>query len=210
MWHQFVFGIMGAIYDITDHMEQESPVIVAMLQGAESRRAGLTLVEVIVGLFLFSLTSLGLTASLIQSLKVSDQVLSRSTAHSIALGYSEQLMAYSYNELRDALSLGTGFTLVATSLGDSTVSTVEQTFVFGQQQQQLIVMDIDRESQEPIRSMPTRLTINATSLNSGGTPLSALEITIDYSYLRSGVSESNDAAWGTGSVKAVKSLVDIY
>ncbi|WPJ98166.1 prepilin-type N-terminal cleavage/methylation domain-containing protein [Coraliomargarita algicola] len=173
-------------------------------------RAGFTLVEVMVGLFLFSVMSLGLAASMIQSLKISDHVLSRSTAHSIALGYAEQIMAHSYYELKEDLSLGTEFKLVAASLGTSGSGAEEQSFKFGVEREQIIVMDIDRESREATRVMPMRFTINGTSLSSGSAPLSALEIVIDYSYLKSGGDESDDGSWANDSVRVVKSLVDIY
>jgi prepilin-type N-terminal cleavage/methylation domain-containing protein len=171
---------------------------------------GFTLVEVLIALVVFSVMSLGLTASLIQSLKISDQVLSRSTAHSVALGYAEQLMAHSYTELKEALALNTEFTLVSTSLGSSSEDVVEQTFTFGVEQEQLITLDIDRETQEATQTMPMRFTINALNLNTGSQALSALEITINYSYRRAGFSPSDDIAWRDDTVRVVKSIVDIY
>jgi prepilin-type N-terminal cleavage/methylation domain-containing protein len=171
---------------------------------------GFTLVEVMIGLILFSIMSLGLTASLIQSLKISDQVLSRSTANSVALGYAEQLMANSYTDLKEALLLGTEFSLVSASLGDSSGSAVEEVFSFGVEKEQSIVMDIDRESGAVTRTMPMRFTIEALNLNTGADALSALEITINYSYIRSALSQSADATWSTGTINIVKSLVDIY
>jgi prepilin-type N-terminal cleavage/methylation domain-containing protein len=182
----------------------------AVSHSIASSPLGFTLVEVMIGLVLFSIMSLGLTASLIQSLKISDQVLSRSTANSVALGYAEQLMANSYTDLKEALLLGTEFTLVTASLGDSSGSAVEEAFSFGVEKEQSIVMDIDRETDAVTRTMPMRFTIEALNLNTGADALSALEITINYSYIRSALSQSADATWSTGTVHIVKSLVDIY
>lgn len=173
-----------------------------------SMRSGFTLVETMIALFLFSMMALGLTAALIMSLKTSDRVVCRSTAHSIALGYAEQIMANSYKYLKESLSLGSAFTLYSTSLGATEAS--QESFTFGVEHEQLIVLDIDRETGEATRSMPMRFTIDATSLNSGADPVSALEISINYSYMMTAGNASDESSWKDGSVHIVKSLVDIY
>ena len=180
-------------------------------QSAKPREpTGFSLVEVIVALAVFSMMSLGFTASLIRSLKLSDLVLSRSSAHSIALGYSEQIMAHSYDEMSQALGGDGRFTLYSTSLGSSNVAAIADVFTFGVESEKLIILDIDRQSQLATRTMPIRFTFNAQSLYVGADSHRALEISINYRYLPSGADKSNDDVWKEETVHLVKSLVDIY
>ncbi|CAA6677119.1 MULTISPECIES: prepilin-type N-terminal cleavage/methylation domain-containing protein [unclassified Lentimonas] len=172
--------------------------------------SGFTLVEVMFAVVVFSMMSLGLTAALIQSLKISDSVISKSTAHSIALGYAEQIMAYSYDTLNEALEDSDTFSLYSTSLGDSNVVTIEDSFAFGVENESLIVMDVDRDSLAATKTMPMRFTIDAESLNSGSNALRALEVTINYSYSPTAADHSSEAAWLSGQICIVKSLVNIY
>jgi prepilin-type N-terminal cleavage/methylation domain-containing protein len=175
-----------------------------------SVRSGFTLVETIFAIVIFSMMSLGLTSSLIQSLKMSDRVVCKSTAHNIALGYAEQIMAYSYDELKEALLLSEPFTLYSTSLGGSNVVAVEDLFTFGVENEKLIIMDINRDTQAATKTMPMRFTMDAVNLNTGSDPMRALQITINYSYLNTSADADKESSWQHGVVHVVKSLVDIY
>lgn len=176
------------------------------------KRCAFSLVEVMVALFVFSLLALGVTAGVIQSLRLSDKSISRAMAHSIAVGYAEQIMATDYFPLLSNLTNGTPFVLYSIPLNSTGLeSETEDIFTFGVEREKTIVMDVEVDNPTVAsKNMQMKFTFTATNLNQGSKPYEALEVKISYAYLPSASRSSDESAWLKDEVHMVKSSVLVY
>ena len=151
-----------------------------------NRQGGFSLVEVLVASFIVTITFLGLTSALLMALRNSDVSTNRATAHDIAVGYAEQLMAFRYDDLRVALKENSEITFRTSSLNPELLESggTEESVVFGEPFRKKVVTRLSSNPEgESVTEMPMKFVITAKDLNTGSDPYRALEIKIDYSYL---------------------------
>lgn len=177
-----------------------------------NNRHGFSLVEVIISMFVLTAVSGGIIAGMIKAIEFSDESINRTTAHSIAVGYGEQLMATEYETLLEAHQKRTELTLVSIPLLEiESNADIETPFKFRKRFYQDIVMHIDPDDPTQARKvMPMRFTIWAYDLNQGNDPVYALTLKIDYEFLHSGKSKANKNNWIKDQVHLVKSSSNIY
>ncbi|MGB0373211.1 MAG: type IV pilus modification PilV family protein [Opitutales bacterium] len=95
------------------------------------KRAGFSLVEIIVALTIFAFVSIGIAHGVIQLKTTSRSLTFEQTVDETVQGYISQLKAMDYNELATAISTGTGATLqiennlTLLSLADPNITRVE-------------------------------------------------------------------------------------
>jgi Tfp pilus assembly protein PilV len=174
---------------------------------------GFSLAEVMIGMFVFSLLTLGLTKALIFSLNQSDAIIRKSVAHNIAYGYAEQMMALQFDVVEAALN-GNDSIILKTSMLKALNGNLQldDAISFGVQFEKNIIMDVTTEGTDegdPKVVMPMRFTADAVDLNTGANPLEAVQITLNYSYLLQKRDADDDSAWINDAVHFVKSSISL-
>lgn len=174
---------------------------------------GFSLAEVMIGMFVFSLLTLGLTKALIFSLNQSDAIIRKSVAHNIAYGYAEQMMALQFDVVEAALN-GNDSIILKTSMLKALNGNLQldDAISFGVQFEKNIIMDVTTEGTDegdPKVVMPMRFTADVVDLNTGANPLEAVQITLNYSYLLQNRDADDDSAWINDAVHFVKSSISL-
>ena len=174
---------------------------------------GFSLAEVMIGMFVFSLLTLGLTKALIFSLNQSDAIIRKSVAHNIAYGYAEQMMALQFDVVETALN-GNDSIILKTSMLKALNGNLQldDAISFGIQFEKNIIMDVTTEGTDegvPKVVMPMRFTADVVDLNTGANPLEAVQITLNYSYLLQKRDADDDSAWINDAVHFVKSSISL-
>ncbi len=181
-----------------------------LLTGSRHPKRAFSLVELIVAMVVFSIAALGLTKTVFQSRKMAEGSIYMTTAHGVAFGYAEQLMAMDFGDVMTCYN-DPDVALEMRALSPSTKSSsveVEDLLYFGAWTEKDIVVDIRQEgSTEKAIEMPMRFRIDGNYLNSGADPREAIEVTLSYSYKTP--ARRNDE-WVQDDIRFVKSAVPVY
>lgn len=171
---------------------------------------GFSLVEVMIAMTLFGVVSLGMAKAMIQSRKMAESSIYMTTAHGIAYGYAEQIMAMDFIDFETSVNdPAIDVTLKAISPSSSTGSIeINDPLHIGSWTDKSIVIDIRGEgTAERAIVMPMRFMLTATSLDSGTNPRDAYEIKLTYQFKSPSRVKSK---WLSDSINFVKSSVPIY
>ena len=177
---------------------------------AVQERSGFSLVEVMIAMAVFSVAALGLSKTVMLTRKMSEFSIYQTTAHGVAFGYAEQMMAMSLEEIlisREDTSIALAMSAISPS-SQSLSQEIDDFLYVDAWESKDIVIDIrDEEESERSITMPMRFRVEANYLNSGSDPRDAVEVTLSYSY-QSPVRASDE--WIDDSLRFVKSSVPIY
>ncbi|WP_309398866.1 type IV pilus modification PilV family protein [Cerasicoccus maritimus] len=176
-------------------------------------RSGMSLVEVLVATVLFGILAMATGGSVLMSRRMAETNLYSVTAHDIAQGYAEQIMAMDFDGDIAASVINNSLPLTLKSVTPSLTnesSTVDDYLYFGGDttNEKMIMIDLKGDGDEQRQvEMPMRFTLQANDLNTGSNPYQAYEIRIDYEYQ---TPAGRGQRWVSGSVCLVKSVIPIY
>ena len=180
------------------------------MQATPLKSSGYSLVEVLIAMAIFSISGLGLSKTIMLTRKMSESSIYQTTAHGVAFGYCEQIMAMPLEEI--LLSVNTPKTpLSMYAISPSSRSSsqeIEDLLFIDSWEPKDIVIDLrnDGNSERSI-TMPMRFKIETNNLNSGKDPRDAIEIRLSYSY-KSPARRSD--TWISDNLSFVKSSVPSY
>ena len=175
------------------------------------RFSGMSLVEV-----LFSMVFLGIFATTVLTTVLMGQRLAEAnvyenTALTVTMGYLEQIKSMEYDQILDSLADNTVAipTKSVSSILIGQSIEIDDPIYFGQVNQKEVLIDlrdIGSGNPRPI-TFDYELTISANDLDTGTSPIKALEIIFDYRYLSP---ERGSPQWKTDSVRFVKSFIPTF
>lgn len=179
--------------------------------------SGFSVAEVMFAMTIFAIGALGTTMLLLHSYRSSNNAVYSTTAHSVAQGYVEQIMALDYATVMTAYRGRNDpnpavLNLKALSPSVSGAASIEMRDPLdfsGSWIEKEIVVDIrsDSSGSTNVVSMPMRITLKGRDLTTAPSPLIALEVSLDYEYWSPSVREGK---WVSGKIAFVKSTVPIY
>ncbi|WOO39940.1 prepilin-type N-terminal cleavage/methylation domain-containing protein [Rubellicoccus peritrichatus] len=173
-------------------------------------KSGFSLVEIMIAMSLLGIVALGLGKAMIQSRKMAESSIYATTAHGVAYGYAEQIMALDYVDFESSVKdNAVPVTLKAISPSSTSGSVeIDDPLYIGVWTDKDIVIDVKGEGTEE-RSivMPMKFSLSATSLNSGVNPRDAYEIKLAYQFKSP---SRRDDSWLSDTINFVKSSVPIY
>lgn len=187
-----------------------------MVKSAQRREAdGFTIVEVIIGVFVFSILAAGIASSTLLTSRMAMSNIFRNTAFTVAQGYAEQIKGIRFNAIKQALEDPgeTDIPTMSLSLGASEAGDdleKEDPLVFGQKMLKEVVVDLEEsESGEIDDERIMRLWITPTGRNLRTEPegLAAIEITLDYEWE---FRDNRGTRTFEDSIKIVKTHVSEY
>ena len=91
--------------------------------GRGAREGGFTLAEIMVGMLVFTLVAVGLTAAVLQTRRFSQLALMRNMAYTIAQGYMEQMEAIPVSNLTLSATAGPTYPIPIPTMGVSYLDT---------------------------------------------------------------------------------------
>jgi len=168
-----------------------------------------------IAMTVFAIASLSITAALLYAHRSSITAVYETTAHSVAQGYVEQIMALEFEVLYEAYegrneTPPTPLVLKALSPSQNAASSVEMDDLVdfsGDEIIKNVIIDLKEENgviREVIMEMKIKMTGN--DLTTASSPLAALEIKIDYEYQV----PVKRGGWSSNQICFVKSNVPIY
>lgn len=193
-----------------------------MTAGAPTRRAGFSLVEVMVAMAIFGIAAAGLTALIQFAYRSATHAVYQTTAHAVAQGYVEQIMAHDFQTVKGAYDNRSNTPpqpLVLRALSPSTTTgsaEMNDPLNFsGNVVEKDIVVDLrENDSGDPtpvIMKMEVWMTATERRITRDGAwedgnddLVRALEITINYRFQR-----PLNRGWSTERISFVKSDVAI-
>lgn len=157
------------------------------------KTSGYSLMEVMVGMFVFSLVALGITATVIQSQKISQSNLFRNAAYTIVQGYLEQVKTMSTTDLAAALAEPVSVPLATLSVTSMTaqieagdLETADPLFLNVSNAKQVLVNIDDPAASTPVYYyMNIEITPSIVDMNDsafGADAIPAYEIKLDFNY----------------------------
>lgn len=177
----------------------------------KERQYAFSLVEVIVAMAVFSIAALGLAKTVFQSRAMAEGSIYMTTAHGVAYGYAEQLMAMDFADVMTSYN-DPDIPLEMRALSPSSKSSsveIDDPLYFNVWTDKDIVVDIREEGTSEIAiEMPMRFRVKATYLDSGSDPRKAFELTLSYAY--KSPSRRGDNDWVMDDIRFVKSAVPVY
>jgi prepilin-type N-terminal cleavage/methylation domain-containing protein len=180
-------------------------------------RSGFSLLEVIVAMGVFAFSAVAVSGLLLYGYRSSVNAVYESTAHAVAQGYVEQIMAldfdrvYAVYEGRNATEPSV-LPLKALSPSQTPGASLELDDPLdfsGLPTLKNVVVDLRDDGAGGFREvvMAMRVTLVASDLTQAANPLSALEITLEYEFL---APLSRGAQWSRDRLCFVKSDVPVY
>lgn len=155
---------------------------------------GFTLMEIMVGLFVFGLICLGLLSTILQTRRLSEGSIFHSTATTISQGYLSQLMEMNYDNFND------------TTIGNIITQNAEETLSIstsGNKIRNERFIDIRNTPSAPEDDMPLDLYVYVDQLDNDTIGISgAKHITIEYIYTFNGDQFTNTISSIRSNVKS--------
>ena len=153
-----------------------------------NQKAGVTLMEVIVGMAIFMLVAIALTGSVIQARKLSTQNILENTAQTAVLGYMEQIKSIAYVELL-AIYNDPGQTIPIPTTSGSAIALgktdIADPLILNQENHKEIVIDIDFDDEGTVvetRTMDLWVTPRMTRNAWAESSYRAIEMRLDYEW----------------------------
>lgn len=162
-------------------------------------KEGFSLIEVMLAMFVFSLVAIGITATVIQSQKVAQSNIFKNTAYTIVQGYLEQIKSISTYTILDAVSNDTSIPTVSIDALATGNVEVEDGLLVDQENEKDVMIDLQEGGEQVYMSLWITPTVN--DLNTGSSPIPAIEIILDFEYE---VRHLQGIARRSGSLRIVK------
>lgn len=162
-------------------------------------RRGMTLVETVVAMTVFSLIAAGVIGLTVQSRRMAESAIRENTAATVAQGYLEQIKSVEYSALVDAIADPTNIAVPTKTDQD----TNDPILLNVQNQKTLVIHTTDAGT--PSRFMRFWITVRGTDLAAAGRQ--ALEFTVQFQW------EGNDRRIGEvkgSTIRFVRSYVPTY
>lgn len=166
---------------------------------------------------LFAIGAVAVTGTLVYGYRNSVNAVYESTAHAVAQGYVEQIMAVDFDVIYEAYEgrdddPPAELILKALSPSQVAASSVELDDPLdfsGTARVKNVVIDLRDDGHGGVREvlMPMRVRLTANDLTASASPLSALEITLEYEFLSP---VTRGQSWSHDQLSFVKSNVPIY
>ena len=160
---------------------------------------GMTLVETIVAMTVFSLMAAGVIGLTVQSRRMAESAIRENTAATVAQGYLEQIKSIEYSALVDAVGDPTNIAIPTKTDQDT-----NDPILLNVQNQKTLVIHTDGAG-APSRFMRFWITVQGTDLAAAGRR--AIEFTVQFQW------EGNDRYIGdtkNSSIRFVRSYVPTY
>lgn len=174
-----------------------------------SDKSAFTLVEVLIGVFVFALVASGIAAATLLSSRIATANVYSNTAHSIVQAYAEQIKSLDFATIKNAY-LDPGENSIPTmglNIGGTEMERTDP-LTFGVKSQKTVVVDVDERSDGTFseKSMLLWITPSGRYLNDVGEAdqMEVVEITLEYDWQTFGGSSDRISH---GNVKLVKSNV---
>lgn len=174
-------------------------------------RAGFSLVEVMVGTFVFSIIAAGIASSTSLCSRLAIANIYQNTATTVVQGYAEQIKSIRYEVIEDALADPSTHSIPTMSLSSTsgTLTEMNDPLIFGVRSEKNIVVDIEQlaDGSERERIMEMWVTPTGTHLAGTGDNLDAIEITLYFEWMLSdkSITRSYD-----NTVKIVKTAISEF
>jgi hypothetical protein len=166
---------------------------------------------------LFAIGALAVTGALVYSYRSSVNAVYESTAHAVAQGYVEQIMALDFQVIYTAYEGRNDIppaelilkALSPSQIASSSVELDDPLDFSGSPRTKNVVIDLRDDGAGGNREviMPMRVRLVANDLTTAASPLSALEITLEYEFLSP---VTRGQSWSGDRLSFVKSDVPIY
>lgn len=151
-----------------------------------TKQSGYSLIEVIVGVGVFSILAAGIAASTSFISRTASSNIYSNTAYTVAQGYAEQIKSIQYSTIESALNNpgSNNIPTVSLSKGSGTVSQLSDPLTFGARIKKEIIVDIEEldDGTERDRVMNMWFTVTGNNLSTSADALDAIEITIAFEW----------------------------
>lgn len=174
-----------------------------------NNKNGFSLVEMLISMAVFSIVAIAFTTSVMQTRRLSETNIYKTTAFSIAHSYAEQIMATDYDDLLESIgdqNIPIEFHSINPSSGGE-VTQKQDLIYLGEKNEKDVVIDLRGEDEENIVNMPMVFRVTANDLNTGANPQQAIEFNITYRYK---TPSGATTRWLEDEVSFVKSMVPIF
>lgn len=172
----------------------------------------MSLVELMVAAALLAVFATAVMSSAILSRRISESNVYQNTAFTVAQGYLEQIKSMEYGVV---LSSHTDNSKPLPTKSVSALLTganieVDDPITIGSWTEKEVLIDLryDEEGGEPTPlTMPFRVMVETTNLDTGSDAIRALEVVINYEYLSP---STGMPSWYSGAVRSVKSYAPTF
>lgn len=140
---------------------------------------GLTLIETVISLSLFTLVSLGILAVVAQTRRMAEASVYENTALTMAQGYIEQLRSVAYDDLINAALDDDRAIVLRGALGDTLTDTSGGALNPGDWARETVMLDRNEAGTET-QPMPFRFRVDLSPLGGGVVANEGVEIILTY------------------------------
>ncbi len=152
----------------------------------QNLKAGFSLVEVMIGIVIFSILAAGVASATLLTSKIAYSNIYRNTAFTVAQGYGEQIKSIRYAVVKDALDDPSTVRIPtkSLSLGTSDSMRLDDPLIFGQRTLKEIVVDIEEANDGTLRERVMRMWFTPTGrdLSKETDQLNAIEVTLTFEW----------------------------
>ena len=178
----------------------------------KKRMQGMTLVEVMIAMAILSIFSITILSAVLLGRRLSEANIYENTALTVAQGYMEQIKSMEYDVVLNCLASPLTVPLPTKSISALAVGTVieiDDVLFLDQQNSKEIMIDLrdaDTANPKPV-TMGYKVKPTINNLDTGGTPLKALEVELAYEFQSP---ETGTLRWRKGAVRFVKSYAPTF